>query len=147
MKPSPEILQPTDPLPPKPVVQLTASLQLPNGLTMEVPITIDSGSNADFIGLDFLQEHNIALLPATLPLKVVTVDGRELLGAGGAANASDGDANWESPRSHQLQCHPTVGHAYSIRHELAAQAQPSIGVVPATTDLRLLILCGTLHSA
>ncbi|CAI5793273.1 Hypothetical predicted protein, partial [Podarcis lilfordi] len=80
MKPSPEILQPTDPLPPKPVVQLTASLQLPNGLTMEVPITIDSGSNADFIGLDFLQEHNIALLPATLPLKVVTVDGRELLG-------------------------------------------------------------------
>ncbi|CAI5776212.1 Hypothetical predicted protein [Podarcis lilfordi] len=83
MKPSPEILQPTDPLPPKPVVQLTASLQLPNGLTMEVPITIDSGSNADFIGLDFLQEHNIALLPATLPLKVVTVDGRELLGAGG----------------------------------------------------------------
>uniref|UniRef100_A0A670KNJ5 Gypsy retrotransposon integrase-like protein 1 n=1 Tax=Podarcis muralis TaxID=64176 RepID=A0A670KNJ5_PODMU len=74
------MLQPTDPLPPKPVVRLTASLQLPNGLTMDVPITIDSGSNADFIGQDFVDQHDIQLLPATLPLQVVTVDGRELLG-------------------------------------------------------------------
>ncbi|CAI5794029.1 Hypothetical predicted protein [Podarcis lilfordi] len=80
MKQSPALLQPTDPLPPKPVVQLTATLQLPNGLTLEVPITIDSGSNADFVGVQFVKQHRIALLPATLPLNVVTVDGRKLLG-------------------------------------------------------------------
>uniref|UniRef100_A0A670JY26 Gypsy retrotransposon integrase-like protein 1 n=1 Tax=Podarcis muralis TaxID=64176 RepID=A0A670JY26_PODMU len=44
------------------------------------PITIDSGSNADFVGVDFIRQHRIALLPATMPLNVVTVDGRELLG-------------------------------------------------------------------
>ncbi|CAI5793591.1 Hypothetical predicted protein, partial [Podarcis lilfordi] len=54
--------------------------QLPNGLTLEVPITIDSGSNADFVGMQFIKQHRIALLPATLPLNVVTVDGRKLLG-------------------------------------------------------------------
>ncbi|CAI5778062.1 Hypothetical predicted protein [Podarcis lilfordi] len=76
----PSALQPTDPLPPKPVVQLTATLQLPTGLTLDFPIQIDSGSNADFVGVQFVKQHRIALLPATLPLNVVTVDGRKLLG-------------------------------------------------------------------
>ncbi|CAI5776023.1 cytochrome P450 2J5-like [Podarcis lilfordi] len=71
--------RPTNPLPPKPVVQLTATLQLPNGLTLEVPITIDSGSNADFVGVQFIKQHRIALLPATLPLNVVTFGHRPIV--------------------------------------------------------------------
>uniref|UniRef100_A0A670ILS5 Gypsy retrotransposon integrase-like protein 1 n=1 Tax=Podarcis muralis TaxID=64176 RepID=A0A670ILS5_PODMU len=49
-------------------------------VTVRLPITIDSGSNADFVGVQFVKQHRIELLPATLPLNVVTVDGRKLLG-------------------------------------------------------------------
>lgn len=105
LQPGGEAIEGSHAEPPIPGLTVKVQLQLPNGHSVQVEALLDSGASADFIDQKLVQEHKIALLPLSFPLRVKTIDGRPLL---------SGEVTYETPPMRMDMGHHSETRAFHV---------------------------------